>query len=173
MKHAIAGSVHYTKSILLAQARKVKKKCTKITSQFHNSHWQKIISVLKYLRRGCGGIGRHVWFRLICRKACRFNSCHPHQIQKRRHRLLFCISVKETGVEPIAVELSGGQFLTPVQTLVATIIFAFGKNATQRLSSAPIKQGWYLLPLLIFMKNFCAFFVRIWYSGKGWYKCFL
>jgi len=27
------------------------------------------------------------------------------------------------GLEPIAVELSGGQFLPPVQTLVATIIF--------------------------------------------------
>jgi len=27
-----------------------------------------------------------------------------------------------SGLEPIAVELSGGQFLQPVQTLVATII---------------------------------------------------
>jgi len=28
----------------------------------------------------------------------------------------------EIGLEPIAVELSGGQFLPPVQTLVATMI---------------------------------------------------
>ena len=28
-----------------------------------------------------------------------------------------------SGLEPIAVELSGGQFLPPVQTLVATSIF--------------------------------------------------
>ena len=30
----------------------------------------------------------------------------------------------EAGLEPIAVELSGGQFLPPVQKLVATLIFA-------------------------------------------------
>ena len=35
--------------------------------------------------------------------------------------LIFSI---ETGFEPIAAELSGGQFLPPVQTLVATLIFA-------------------------------------------------
>jgi hypothetical protein len=29
------------------------------------------------------------------------------------------------------MELSGGQFLTPVQTLVATLIFAEGKNANR------------------------------------------
>ena len=34
-------------------------------------------------------------------------------------------------LEPIAVELSGGQFLPPVQTLVATLIFAKGKNANR------------------------------------------
>ena len=35
------------------------------------------------------------------------------------------------GLEPIAVELSGGQFLPPVQTLVATSIFAKGENANR------------------------------------------
>ena len=39
------------------------------------------------------------------------------------------------GIEPIAVELSGGQFLQPVQTLVATSIFSVGENAI-RFSSA-------------------------------------
>ena len=39
---------------------------------------------------------------------------------------------KEDGLEPIAVELSGGQFLPPVQTLVATFVFApWGKYATE------------------------------------------
>jgi len=31
--------------------------------------------------------------------------------------------VRATGLEPIAEELSGGQFLPPVQTLAATLIF--------------------------------------------------
>ena len=31
-------------------------------------------------------------------------------------------------IEPIAVELSGGQFLQPVQTLVATSIFSRGRK---------------------------------------------
>ena len=37
------------------------------------------------------------------------------------------------GLEPIAVELSGGQFLPPVQKLVATIISApmWGRNANE------------------------------------------
>ena len=35
------------------------------------------------------------------------------------------------GIEPIAVERSGGQFLPPVRTPVATIIFAFGENANR------------------------------------------
>jgi hypothetical protein len=33
------------------------------------------------------------------------------------------------------VELSGGQFLPPVQTLVATFIFAIGENANRVLLS--------------------------------------
>ena len=28
---------------------------------------------------GCDGIGRHARFRFLCREACRFKSCHPHQ----------------------------------------------------------------------------------------------
>ena len=35
----------------------------------------------------------------------------------------FYISVRKIGLEPIAEELSGGQFLPPAQTLVATSIF--------------------------------------------------
>ena len=47
---------------------------------------------------------------------------------------------KETGLEPIAVELSGGQFLPPVQTLVATLIFTYGKNAYRVRPPAPTKE---------------------------------
>ena len=37
----------------------------------------------------------------------------------------------------MAVELSGGQFLPPVQTLVATIIFTKGENAIRVPSGVP------------------------------------
>ena len=40
-----------------------------------------------------------------------------------------CLFWLGAGREPIAVELSGGQFLPPVQTLVATFIFTGGENA--------------------------------------------
>ncbi|MBQ8358312.1 MAG: hypothetical protein IJX37_00140 [Oscillospiraceae bacterium] len=46
----------------------------------------------------------------------------------------FIFSKRRAGLEPIAVELSGGQFLPPVQTLVATIIFCKAENANQVLS---------------------------------------
>jgi len=36
------------------------------------------------------------------------------------------------------MELSGGQFLSPVRTLVATSIFAIGENAYRVLSPQPI-----------------------------------
>ena len=38
---------------------------------------------------------------------------------------------KRKGVEPIYVQMSGGHLLPPVQTLVATIIFATGENASR------------------------------------------
>ena len=37
----------------------------------------------------------------------------------------------------MAVELFGGQFLPPVQTLMATIIFAKGENANPGTSGVP------------------------------------
>ena len=46
--------------------------------------------------------------------------------------------VKErSGLEPIAEELSGGQFLPPVQTLVATLIFARPTQG-QKGKSSPV-----------------------------------
>ena len=68
--------VHYTESILLWNGLNVK-------GEFY---WQPPGSVVRYTRCICGrgGIGRHVWFRLICREACRFKSCHPHQIRNSR-----------------------------------------------------------------------------------------
>ena len=39
---------------------------------------------------GCDGIGRHARFRFLCREACRFKSCHPHQTPERRFRG-FCV----------------------------------------------------------------------------------
>jgi hypothetical protein len=38
------------------------------------------------------------------------------------------------------MELSGGQFLTPVQTLAATLIFAEGKNANRVRPPAPLRS---------------------------------
>ena len=49
----------------------------------------------------------------------------------------FWYGIQATGLEPIAEELSGGQFLPPVQTLVATLIFAIGENANRVLLSPP------------------------------------
>ena len=46
----------------------------------------------------------------------------------------FWYGIQTNGLEPIYMELSGGQFLPPVRTLVATIIFAIGKNAYRVLS---------------------------------------
>ena len=43
----------------------------------------------------------------------------------------------EAGLEPIAVELSGGQFLPPVQKLVATLIFARPTQG-QTCKSSPV-----------------------------------
>ena len=44
------------------------------------------------------------------------------------------------GLEPIAAQGSGGALLPPVQTLVATLIFAKGKNANRVLLPAPKKN---------------------------------
>ena len=47
--------------------------------------------------------------------------------------------VKErSGLEPIAEELSGGQFLPPVQTLVATSIFCPGWG--RKCKSSPVAR---------------------------------
>jgi len=56
---------------------------------------------------------------------------------KKQNPLLWVLllSVGWAGFEPIAVELSGGQFLPPVQTLVATLIFA-----TRKCISNPVIQ---------------------------------
>lgn len=48
---------------------------------------------------GCGGIGRRPGFRYQCRKACRFNSCHPYQFglqldgTLQRHRAAWSASL--------------------------------------------------------------------------------
>ena len=46
----------------------------------------------------------------------------------------------EVGLEPIAVELSGGQFLPPVQKLVATLIFARPTQG-QKCKSSPVTES--------------------------------
>ena len=52
-------------------------------------------------------------------------------------RGLFFFMYSRTGLEPLAVQHAGGMLLPPVQTLVATIIFALGKNANRVRSPAP------------------------------------
>ena len=44
-----------------------------------------------------------------------------------------------SGIEPIAAEMSGGQFLTPVQTLAATLIFA--RWAKMQIDSRTLLQA--------------------------------
>ena len=62
------------------------------------------------------------------------------------------------GLEPIAVELPGGQFLPPVQTLVATIVFARkGKNANRVLMSLPYMKN----PNYFTMGSVFGFFIYI------------
>ena len=48
----------------------------------------------------------------------------PAPTQKREaFASLFCVMVKEIGIEPILMQVSSGHLLPPVQTLVATPIF--------------------------------------------------
>ena len=49
---------------------------------------------------------------------------YPYQEKRDPKWGLAFLFVRGSGLEPIAVELSGGQFLPPVQTLVATSIFS-------------------------------------------------
>ena len=45
---------------------------------------------LKKLICGYGETGKHVWFRSICRKTCRFKSCYPHQHSRNPILSDFC-----------------------------------------------------------------------------------
>jgi len=53
--------------------------------------------------------------------------------------VFFGIGIQTAGLEPLAVELSGGQFLTPVQTLVSTLVFAH--RAKMQLESRSLHQA--------------------------------
>ena len=44
--------------------------------------------------------------------------------------------------EPIAVQVSGGHLLPPVQTLVATIIFAKAKMQIESAIPTPVLMDW-------------------------------
>ena len=52
-------------------------------------------------------------------------------LQKAKHPTGVLCFFSGKGIEPIYMELSGGQFLPPVLTLVATLIFAIGENANR------------------------------------------
>ena len=87
--------------------------------------------------------------------------CTVYRLQKPPALLVFCLNpirirvpkekviptgmafsfsmVSETGLEPIEMEVSGGHFLPPVQTLVATLIFAH-RAKMQIESTIPKKQ---------------------------------
>ena len=65
------------------------------------------------------------------------------------------------GLEPIKMHHAGGILLPPVQTLVATLIFAKGKNANRVRSPAPKHSSPNLLPM---RKGFgLLFFVHLLY----------
>ena len=48
---------------------------------------------------GCDGIGRHARFRFLCREACRFKSCHPHQTPERRFRGFLRMETLNSGIQ--------------------------------------------------------------------------
>ena len=48
---------------------------------------------------GCDGIGRHARFRFLCREACRFKSCHPHQTPERRFRGFLRMETLNPGIQ--------------------------------------------------------------------------
>ena len=65
------------------------------------------------------------------------------------------------GLEPIAVELSGGQFLQPVQTLVATIICSQRGQMqieSNKGSQEQINFGWSVLFYVVRIKMCTNFF---------------
>ena len=70
----------------------------------------------------------------------------------KKERLCLSFLFGWQGLEPIAEQLSGGQFLQPVQKLVATLIFAKGKNAYQVLSPVS-KNGEFLWRLAGFLSG--------------------
>ena len=63
----------------------------------------------------------------------------------KKHRVAFatlCFLLQVTdGLEPIAVQLSGGQLLPPVQTLVATLFLLFVKACTHNADVLLYPQG--------------------------------
>ena len=73
------------------------------------------------------------------RKDGYLNRCNLPEKKKSSQsgRLFSFFAPQGAGLEPIAEELSDGQFLPPVQKLVATLIFACGKNAYRVLPPQP------------------------------------
>jgi len=69
------------------------------------------------------------------------------------------------GLEPIAVKVSGGHFLQPVQTLVATIICSHWEqmhiesNRGRQKSRSRKWAGFYFLPFHSSLRNFCTGFL--------------
>ena len=63
--------------------------------------------------------------------------CDP---SKRKDHLWVVFSFAMMGFEPFRMQHAGGMLLPPVQKLVATIIFAKGKNANQIPPSPPNKN---------------------------------
>ena len=53
-----------------------------LTNEKHYSIIIKCKKATEYKSCGCGGIGRHVRFRILCLTTCRFKPCHPHQKRK-------------------------------------------------------------------------------------------
>ena len=53
------------------------------------------------------------------------------------HGLHGLLRLCRTGLEPIAVQMSGGHLLQPVRKLAATIIFTEGENANRVRLPAP------------------------------------
>ena len=62
-------------------------------------------------------------------RACRFESCHPHQVKERGISLSLLLHVG-AGLEPIKTQQSGG-LLRATARRSATIIFAKGENANR------------------------------------------
>ena len=105
-------------------------------------HFAPICTILLERTCRCDGIGRRSGLK-IHRWRHRAGSSPATGTNKKREAeaSLFLFMEIGDGLEPIQMQQSGGLLLPPVQTLVATVIFANGENAN-RVRPTPLFFIW-------------------------------